>query len=749
MRTKPALAARMGRWSASNPWKAVCGWLLLAIALTVLGGAAGTAQLSSTQLADGESKQALQMLHRAGLDLPAHEAVLVQSAGETVGSPAFTAALKDVEATLHATGRVSGTDTVSAQDATAGPVSADRRSTLVQFTLKGDSATAKDRVQPVLDAITKVGGRHPALTVAEFGEASFAHQAEDKLNKDYTNAEVITFVVSFCILLIVFGALVAALLPVLLAVTALVASIGLLALTSHAMPVDVNATSVMALVGIAVGVDYSLFYVRRFRAELAAGKQTQAAVEAAAATSGRSVIVSGLAVLVAVAGLFLAGDAEELATAEATMTVVVAALAGSVTLLPAMLSLLGKRIDKGRAPRRMRGVLSRRADRAWAAALGGVLRRPVAAMVIAGAAMVALVIPAFSLHTANSGVDDESANGIPVLRTYERIQQVFPDNQTTATVVVSGRGTGGGQGGQGSQADAIAAFVREVPHHPELHGPVTVQSAKDGRTAALSLALEGNGTDEQSVHALSVLRGSVIPRTLSRAPDTAVAVAGTTASSVDYGHRLADRTPYVAGFVLLLTLIIMLVAFRSPVIAAMTLVLNLLSVGAAYGVIVMIFQYGWGESLLGFHSVGGITSWVPLFLFVILFGLSMDYHVYVISAIREARDRGASTAEAVEQGILRSAGVITAAALVMIAVAFVFGLLPQLPMKETGIGLATAVLLDATLIRVVLLPVTMKLLGERNWYLPRWLRWLPEPSHAQEPTTGAAPAAQQETLAAR
>jgi uncharacterized membrane protein YdfJ with MMPL/SSD domain len=580
----------------------------------------------------------------------------------------------------------------------------------VQFDVTGDASTAADRVQPVLDAVAGVARAQSQVIIEQFGEATFARAYNAKLDKDYNAAETYSFPVTLAILLVAFGALVAAVLPVVLALTAVVAATGLATLSSHALHLDKNAMSVMALVGIAVGVDYSLFYLRRAREEMASGLSPDDAVLVAADTSGRSVMVSGLAVMVAMAGMFLSGNGIQSGMAEATIIVVAVAVLGSVTVLPAMLSLLGRRVDRGRLPRRRRpeaappGRLNR--------LLAFSLSRPVLALVVATGVMSALAVPALSLHTSDPGFNDLSARSLPALQTYARIQQAFPGSSAPAKVVVQG---------DALTTASFASFRAAVAAEPDLRGPVLTSVAPSGRVAILSLGLMGNGTDATSVRALETLRHQVIPSTLG----VHAYVAGVTAESVDTNHQLSRAAPLVAGFVLVLTFLIMLVAFRSLTIAGLTIALNLLSVGAAYGVVVLIFQYGYGAGLLGFTTTHGITSWVPLFMFVILFGLSMDYHVFVVSRIREGHDRGLPTAEAVSRGISRSAGVVTSAAIVMVAVAGVFGLLPQVSMKEAGVGMSTAVLLDATLIRIVLLPAAMRLLGERNWWLPNMLAWLP------------------------
>jgi uncharacterized membrane protein YdfJ with MMPL/SSD domain len=725
MRHRRSFAAAAGSWSARHRWAAVGLWLLFVTVTLMLGSAMKPADLTAAELTDGEARHAQQILDQAGFALPAHEVVFVHSDTQTVESPQFKTTVDEVIRALNGSGQVAHVASPFGPGGT-GAVSADQRSALISFDLTGEATTAKKRIQPVLDGVAKVGGAHPGIQVEEFGEASFAKAYDDKLAADYTNAEMYSLPVTLAILFIAFAALLAAILPVILAITAVVAAGGLVALTSHLLHVDQNGMSVMTLIGIAVGVDYSLFYIRRTREERARGLGPRAAVEAAAATSGRAVVVSGAAVMIAMAGMFLSGNGIQMGMAEATIVVVAVAVLGSITVLPAVLSLLGDRIDKGRLP------LRRKTRREPGSGLSGrlvaaVLRRPWVSVVVATAALGALVVPALSLHTSDPGFGDLPENSMPSLQTYARIQAAFPGTSAPAKIVIKSADISAP-----TFTAAIDELRRVVAATPELSGPVIVQPDPARGVALVTVGLAGNGTDDRSVHALRTLRTDVIPRTLGQIPGVTVAVAGTTASSVDTTDHLGDAAPRVVIFVLILTFVIMLLAFRSLVISAMTLVLNLLSVGAAYGVVVLVFQYGYGDSLLGFKSNGGITSWVPLFLFVILFGLSMDYHVFVVSRIREARDRGLSTSASIEQGIRRTAGVVTSAAVVMVAVAGVFGTLPQLSMKEAGVGLSAAVLIDATVIRVILLPAAMRLLGEANWYLPRWLGRLPAPSFEED-----------------
>jgi uncharacterized membrane protein YdfJ with MMPL/SSD domain len=534
------------------------------------------------------------------------------------------------------------------------------------------------------------------------------------------------------ILLLAFGAFVAAVLPVVLALTAFFAATGLVFIASNAFPIDHSTFSVMLLIGLAVGVDYSLFYIRREREERAAGRSADAALEAAAATSGRSVLISGLTVIVAVAGLFFTGTGEFRGIAAGTMIVVATSVLGSVTVLPALLSKLGDRIEKGQVPLVHRLRRRNRENRFWNAVLTPVLRRPAIAAGGATTLLVALAIPALQLYTVQPGTADYPKS-MPILQTEARIQNAFPGGPMPAQVVVKADNTG-----TPAIRDALTRFRTRALATGLVHDPISVQVI-DRQVAIVSAPLAGTGKDTRSNQALQTLRSDVIPATLA---DTAgvqtVAVGGDTASSRDYNHTLSSHTPLVFMFVLGLAFLLLLVTFRSIVIPLKAIVLNLLSVGAAYGFLVAVFQWGWGEHILGFRSTGGITTWIPLFLFVVLFGLSMDYHVFVLSRIRV--DRGMKTEDAVSHGIRTTAGVVTSAALVMVVVFSIFGSLSTVSMKEIGVGLAIAVLIDATIVRAILLPATMKLLGDWNWWLPRPLHWLPQINPEAAPAAELAPA---------
>jgi uncharacterized membrane protein YdfJ with MMPL/SSD domain len=712
------LAARMGRWSAQHRKKAVLGWLAFVAIAIVAGMQVGMRMLGASDTLTGESATAQRILERAGLDHRADETIIVASRTATARDPQFRAA---VRASLDAVRAQRYTTNVRSPLDKRGSmlVSRDGHAALIQFDVTGNMTQTQERVAPVLEAVAAVQRSHPDVRVGEFGSASFGKASEDSAGKDFSRAELMAIPVTVLILLVAFGAFMASVLPVALALTAFVAATGLVMAVSNLFPVDHSTFSVMLLIGLAVGVDYSMFYIRREREERAAGRSAEAALEAAAATSGRAVLISGLTVMVAVAGMFFTGAAGFRGIATGTILVVATSVIGSVTVLPALLSKLGDRIEKGRVPF-LRGMRREPgAGRVWNAVLTPVLRRPVVASVAAVGLLVALAIPAFSMHTVQPGTRD-FPQSMPILQTQRAIEEAFPGGPMPAQIVVKADRVG-----TSSVAHAFEAFRDRALASRVVHDPITIQLATP-QVAIVSAPLAGRGDDATSNRALTILRQEIIPATLGHAHGVqTIAVGGQTASGKDYNDTLRAHGPIVFAFVLSLAFVLLLVTFRSVVIPLKAIVLNLLSVGAAYGFLVAVFQWGWGEQLLGFKSTGGITAWVPLFLFVVLFGLSMDYHVFVISRIREAVDKGMRTDEAVSHGIRSTAGVVTSAAFVMVVVFSIFGTLTQVSMKQIGVGLAVAVLIDATIIRAVLLPATMKLLGEWNWWLPRPLHRLP------------------------
>src|SRR3954452_18957587 len=715
---KRNLAARAGHWSAKHRKIAIGGWLAFVVIAFVLGGAIGTNTLSD-DAGNGQSRVADKAITKADFPDKADEQVLVQSRDGKlkVSDAKFKIAIAGVVTELK-----SAKDVVDVQSplkkGNEGQVSKDGRSALVTFSIPGDEEL-DTKVVPSLNATAAAQRAHPDLRIEQFGDASADKALGASLDDDFKRAEFLSLPITMIILIVAFGALVAAGVPLLLAITAVIGTLGLIGPISQIVPMEESANSVILLIGLAVGVDYSMFYLRRMMEERDAGRSSEAALEFAAATSGRAVLVSGVTVMIAMAGMFLAGNTVFASFAVGTILVVAVAMLGSITVLPAVLSKLGDRVEKARVPfvGRMRHR-NHGESRAWGWILDRVLARPLLSALAATAVLVVLALPALSLHTLNPGVAG-LPRSLAIMKTYDRIQAAFPGGQLPAVVAVQADDVTKPQ-----VTRAIKAMTDRALATHRMSGPVTTRVSPDRHLATVSLALQGDGTDKTSEQALAALRGDVIPATLGRVHGVQADVTGMTAGSKDFNDQLRRHLPLVFAFVLGLAFLLLLVTFRSIVVPLKAIALNLLSVGAAYGVLVWIFQEGHLEGALGFKSIGGITSWLPLFLFVILFGLSMDYHVFIISRIREAVDGGMRTDDAVRHGIKSTAGVVTSAAFVMVAVFAIFASLSMIEFKQMGVGLAVAVLIDATIVRAVLLPSTMTLLGERNWYLPRRLRWL-------------------------
>ncbi|MDW8805742.1 MMPL family transporter [Streptomyces scabiei] len=733
------IAARAGGWSARHRWAAVGIWVLFVVLAMGIGSAMGSVEVKDSDQLKGETSTAAHIVEKAGIEEPAGESVLIQAKdkGTRATDAAFRAAVDDVMKAVEDTGKVG--DVTSPYD--TGTISQDGRSALVQFDVRGASDTAGERIEPVLKAVEDVQKEHGTLRIEEIGGASMMKTFDDAFGSDFQKAEYSAVPVALGILLIAFGAVVAALLPVALAVTAIMATMGLMAIVSHVIPMSDSASSVMLLVGLAVGVDYCLFYLRREREERAAGRDPQTALRVAAATSGRAIVVSGVTVCVAMAGMLFTGLAEFEAMGLASLMVVAVAMVGSVTVLPALLSLLGGRVEKGRIPflhpekRRKNGRSGAGAEsRFWNAVLRVVLARPALSLVVAAGALLAVAAPALGMKTQNLTLDQEFGDSLPIVQTYNRVNEAFPGGSEPAEVVVKAKDINAPE-----VRAALADFKKEAVASGASRGPVEIKVHDAQNVAFVYVPLVGGSDQDRAGASLDRLRDEVRPATLGEVDGVEAPITGQVAGNKDFNDQLTGAVVPVFVFVVVFAFLLMLLSFRSLTIAVTSIVLNLLSVGAAYGILVAVFQHGWGASLVGAEGVGAIITWLPLFLFVILFGLSMDYHVFVVSRIREARLRGRTTKEAIRHGVVTTAGVVTSAAVIMVAVFAIFGTLSMQSMKQMGVGLAAAVLIDATIIRGVLLPAVMALLGERNWYLPTWLNRLPDLTHDESPEPGPEP----------
>lgn len=712
-------AARCGAWSARNRRMAIAGWLLFVVAAYLVGSVVSQRNLTDAQMGNGQSGQGVSVYERA---FPFHngEEVLIQGKGKAAPSAtALAGAAGDLVARLRLLSTVADIESpFPVAGALVSPAlrSADGRSVLVTFEVAGNSNQAQTNVDGPLAATAAAAADYPQLRIAEFGSASANKALIKAYDSDFNKAEHTSLPLTMVILLIAFGSVIAAGVPLLLGFTAVIAALGLIKPISHLYPVSQGTIEpVILLIGLAVGVDYSMFYLRRKLAERHAGNDGQSALARAAATSGRAVLISGLTVMTAMAGMLLAGNTVFISLGIGTILVVAVAVVGSVTVLPAVMAALGDWIEWGRVP-----VIARRRAEGrspmWSWVVGRVLRRPLLSMVLSAGALLALAAPLLSMRTVDPGSVGMPKN-LAITQTYDRIETAFPGAPMPALVVITSNDV---------DAPAVTRGIARLTSAVEsrkgqMGGPVVETVSADRTVALVTVSLAGNGTDPRSNAALAALRDEVIPATIDRVAGTRTYVAGTTAGSVDFNQTMSQHLPIVFSFVLGMAFFLLLLSFRSIVIPLLTIILNLLSVGAAYGLLVLVFQDGFLRSVIGAQNVGGIIDWIPLFLFVVLFGLSMDYHVLVLSRVREGRDRGLPSGQAVAEGITTTAGIITSAALVMVAVFAIFATLSELEFKQLGVALAAAVLIDTTIVRIVLLPSAMKLLGHWCWYLPGWL----------------------------
>jgi len=718
------LAHGLGSWSASHRKSVIAGWLAFVALAFVLGGKIGTTEIDLDTTQPGESGRMFEIL-ATEFEQPAGESVVVQSDKLTIAAPAFERAVKSSVALLKRQPNVTNVRSPLGDGART-LVGQDGHAALIQFDIAGDPDDAENKIEPILSTVDDLQAANPRVFIGEFGGASANKALDGVFADDLKKAALFSIPITLAILIVAFGSLVAAGIPLLLALSAVAATMGLVAPLSRLVPMDQDVFAVILLIGLAVGVDYSMFYLKREREERARGCGAAAALEAAEATSGRAVLISGVTVIVSMAGMFITRDATFSSFAAGMMTVVFVAMVGSVTVLPALLSLLGDRVESLRVPYVHRLGRGGGEGRFWVAILNPVLRRPKLSAVLAAAALLALALPALQMKLTIPG-PETYPRSLPVMRVYDKVQSAFPGTQIAAEAVIKADNVNSPQ-----VKEAIGQLQWRALISGLMHEPIETRVNPAHTVAVVSIPIDGEGTDDASMASLAFLRDQIMPFTLGAVDGAEAGVAGDTASTKDFNDAMKSSAPWVFVFVLSFAFVLLLLSFRSLVIAVKAIVLNLLSVAAAYGVLVLVFQHGWGKQLLGFDYTGGVASFMPVFLFVILFGLSMDYHVFIISRIREGRDKGMSTEEAVSHGIKVTAGVVTSAAIVMVAVFSIFGTLSILFLKQFGIGLAVAVLLDATIVRAVLLPATMKLLGEWNWYLPKWLDFLPHLEHGEQ-----------------
>ncbi|MEV6808883.1 MMPL family transporter [Streptomyces sp. NPDC051132] len=710
---KPSVTVRVASWSAAHPWRAIVGWFVFVVLCLATSAAVGTRSATTEDYRVGKAGRAEAIATEGGLQRRPVEQIVIDSPSGSLDVSAARAAAADVSTRMRKLAEV---------DYVEQPVlSRSGKVLMVQVVMKGEELAARKHVGPLVAQTAAAQRAHPGVRVQETGGPSMSKGLDQQRGDDLAFSEMLTLPVTVVTLLIAFGSVIAAGVPVLLALSSIAAAMGLSALASHVLPDAGVGNNIILLIGMAVGVDYSLFYLKRDREERArAGGRigSQAVVELAAATAGRAIVVSGLAVIVSTATLYLATDVIFSSLATGSIIVVLVAVASSLTVLPALLAKLGARADHRTARRVAQGKRVREhtgTSRTWSALLRPATRRPGATLLVSVLIMLGLAAPALDLKLAVLGKDTFSRK-IPAVQTYDRLTAVFPEMLVQHQVVVRADAGHAAQATQAlrdlrarAQADPLFAKGADFP----------LRSSSDHRISSLTLSVPFKPSSSQALTSLDHIRDTYLPETVGKVPGTEAYVTGDIARDADYLDHQNAKLPLVVGFLLLVTFVVTVLTFRSVVIGLVGIALNLLSAAAAFGLLVLVFQGHWAEGVLDFHSAGAIGSRVPLFLFVVLFGLSMDYQVFVVSRIREAVLRGKDTRTAVLEGIGSSAGVVTSAAVVMVTVFASFVFLTLVEMKEMGFVLAAAVLLDAFIVRIMILPSVLTLLGDRSWWPSR------------------------------
>jgi uncharacterized membrane protein YdfJ with MMPL/SSD domain len=762
---------RLAMWSARHRWPVVSLWFVATIGLFVASMAMGgidagdvNADPNDRQL---EARRAYDVFNAGGTNDPYEQFLVVVAGGPGAATdPAFQGAVGSLVDDLRAAeAEVDGASVPTFDQIPnpfevpgAGLVSGDGTAVRIITRIPGDDERVATLLEPVLPIVDAARSANPDLRIHVVSSTFINDDINELISAGLDDSLKLTIPLTFVILLFAFGAIVASIVPLILAVTSLVAAFGILGIYSQLIgPVSPNATQLIVLIGLAVAVDYSLFMITRFRVERRNGRDRAKAIEISSSTAGRAVFFSGLAVMISLAGLVTLGVSLFTSMAIGTIAVVLVSVIGSLTFLPATLSILGDRVNLGRPstwiPRALAalplgpasrrgsatiGWLDRRAERQegsgfWGRLVTAVMARPIPLTLVSAALLLLLASPVLHLRT---GVTDitafpESIDGVAGIKL---LNEKWPQGTELQLAVVVTRA---------DEPETQAAIERLRVDGLEIEGlnePVEVTSSRDGKAALISFTMAGGQNDKANWDLVRQVRAELNPSVFGHLTEVRTYVTGGAAYAVDVTDLYADGIPTIFGFVLGLSFLLMLVAFHSIVIPIKAILLNLLSTAAAYGVLVLVFQDGWLAEPLGITPSGVIESWVPLFIFTILFGLSMDYHLFILTRIKEARDRGLESRAAVARGISVTSGTITSAASIMVVVFAVFVTLKFVFIQQLGLGLAVAVFIDATIIRSVLLPATMTLLGDWNWWMPRFLDWIPRVTiegDPDEPAEGA------------
>ena len=706
---------RLARRSANHPWITLAAWLVLI--LTAAGAASLMKFTPGYDVRGSDSAKANDILEQRILGKsPASETIVVQSQTQTVDDPAFEAFVRSLTGEVRGLNSTVSSVTSYYETGNESLVSKDRKTTILPTNLVSDVVDAPQKVGPLLDTLEANGDQ--GFTVLSAGDGSVWHDQQEQYQKDMEAGESIGVPVALVILVVVFGAVVAAGVPVILAILGILVSIGMTAMLSRVLGIDSITINMISMIGLAVGIDYTLFIVERFREERAAGLDKVDAVVAAGSTASRAVLFSGITVIIALAGLVIVPVAIMSSLAIGAITVVIAAVAVALTLLPALLSLLGDRVNWLTVPGRKRKPQASEDSGFFGKTTKLVMAHPWWSAGLSAALLIAMAVPYFTINIGSTGLSQAPAN-LQSVRAFNILDKEFSAGRIDPVDVVID-----GDANSAEVSLAVAKLRTQIEKDPAFAEMGTLTPGKNGDAGYLEIFLNGDSTSPEAMDALRHLRSDYIPQAFANSGAKAY-VGGGTASTVDYIDTMNTYLPIVIAFVLSLSFILLLMVFRSIVIPLKAIVMNLLSVGAAYGLIVLVFQHGFGADLLGFQQTDEIEAWLPVFLFAVLFGLSMDYHVFLLSRIQETFEKTGDNTYAVAHGLRSTAHIITGAAAIMMVVFAGFAMGDMVPLQQMGFGLAAAVFLDATIVRSVLVPASMELLGARNWYLPSWLEWLP------------------------
>jgi uncharacterized membrane protein YdfJ with MMPL/SSD domain len=727
MRTGPSRASVAGgmklsaqtlaMMSARHPWRTIAAWIALVVAGVVaigvlLGGALTTEGKPTNNPQSQRAKDALSAAFPPTGSAAMTDVVVVHSRRYTVDAPQFKALVGRLASDIRQTGVASVRTYLDHRDPRL--VTRDRHATMVQFSKASD-----DGIDAIVGSVERADA-NAAFVVAVTGQKTLDRDFNELSQSDLQHGELrVGLPAALIILLLVFGAVVAGLIPLLITLPSIAVALGLVAVLAHAFSLSVFVINMLTGMGLALAIDYSLFVVSRFREERDRGREVPDAIAASATTANRAVVFSGTTFVIAMFGMLIVPSSIMRSLAVGAIVVGIVSVVASATLLPALLGLLGDRVDALRIP-----LVGRRSleagnpeGRFWGAIIRRVLRRPGLNLALSVALLLAAALPIFGMRIGTSGVTAlpdrfESKQGFAALR------RDFPRATSDPVEIVVTKGAS-----QPAASEALAR-LRSRLAEDQRFGRGEIERSPGGGVALLTVPVRGDPAGDDAVGAVRDLRSTIVPATFA---DTGahVLVGGTTSEDIDYFDSVIGPAPWVIALVLGLTFVFLTVIFRSLVVAATAVGLNLLSVGAAYGLLVLVFEHGVGAGLFGFEQVDTIEAWVPLFLFSVLFGLSMDYQVFLLSRIRERYDEMGDTTDAVTFGVASTARIITGAALIIVAVFAGFAAGELVMFQQMGFGVAVALLIDATIIRSVVLPSAMTLLGDWNWYLPRWLNWLP------------------------